>query len=154
MTKLSRRAVLTGALSIMATPALARAAYRIADVDVRVSRIVASRIRTDIPGMIVNGLRRGGQRGGRPIRVVVELRTIDPYRPTQTFSEGRGIAVRYRVVDAANGRTIAASRFIERTTPREDDIGTIRFATRPITRGTQERELARGVASQILRDLR
>lgn len=146
-------AAMPGALAFAAasSPAFARGRYRVVDVDVRVSPIVASRIRTDIPGRIASILRRGAARGGPPVRVVVELRTIDPYRPTQD-NVRRGMAVRYRVVDANTGRTLKASRFLERTSRRDDFEGTVAFFARPITRGTQERELARGTANQILRE--
>ena len=146
-------AALPGALALAAasSSASARGRYRVVDVDVRVSPIVASRIRTDVPGRIASILRRGGSGGGPPVRVVVELRTIDPYRPTQD-NVRRGMAVRYRVLDANTGRTLKASRFLERTSRRDDFEGTIEFFTRPITRGTQERELARGTAYQILRE--
>ena len=153
MRTLDRRRVLIGLAALAATPAFAKGRYSVQSVDVRVSPIVASRTRTDIAGRIASVLRGRSGRGGRPVRVVVELRTIDRYEPTQTYTQRRGIAVRYQVIDASTGRTVASSRFIERTRPREDDIGTVLFATRPITAGTQERELARGVAGQILRDL-
>ena len=153
MADLSRRSLLACTLAAIASPALARSSYRIADVEVRVSPIVAGRAGADLPRRIAASLRGRGEPGGRPVRVMVELRTIDPYRPTQTFSEGRGMAVRYRVVDIGTGRTILQSRFIERTEPRENDFGTVRFATRVITRGTTERDLARGAARQIVRDL-
>ena len=147
-----RRGVLAGLLAFAAIPAQARERYRIENVTVRLSDIVASRVRSDIGGRIAHALR--GRGNGRPVDVAIELRTIDPYRPTQTFSIGRSIAVRYSVVDRATGQVIARSRFIETTEPRENDIGTVRFNTRVITRGTQERELAREVASRIARDLR
>ena len=153
MTEFTRRSLLGAALAAVASPAWARSAYRIADVDVRVSSIVAGRASSQLARQVEARLRGRGQRSGRPVRVTVELRTIDPYRPTQTFSQGRGMAVRYRVTDIGTGRTILQSRFIERTEPRENDIGTIRFATRVITRGTTERDLARGTARRILRDL-
>lgn len=150
---MNRRSLLAALFVTFAPlPAAARGRYRVSDVDVRVSPIVASRIRTDLPGRIARGLRslRGGA-AGPSVRVMVELRTIDPFRPGQP-NDRRGLAVRYRVVDAATGRTLASSRFIERSTPREDDRGTAVFGIRPITQGTTERELADATARQIARE--
>ena len=151
---MNRRRLLAGALLALpcAGAASARGRFRVVDVRVSVSPIVASRIRTDLPGRIAAIIRdRGSRSGGPPVRVLVELRTIDPYRPFQD-NVRRGMAVRYRVVDAGSGRTLKASRFLERTSRRDDDAGTATFGIRPITQGTQERELARGTAFQILRE--
>ena len=138
-------------MQFLPTSATARGRYRVVDVDIRVSDIVESRIRTDLPGRIARIIRdRAGRSAGPPVRVVVELRTIDPYRPFQDTVR-RGMAVRYRVIDAGTGRTLRADRFLERTSRRGDE-GPLRFNLRPITQGTQERELARGTAFQILRE--
>ena len=160
MTDMHRRSFLIGTATTAALaaslgvsgPALAIGRYRVVDVNVRVSPIVAGRIRTDMPGRIASIIRRRGARSNGPdVRVVVDLRTIDPYRPTLD-NVRRGMAVRYSVLDARTGRTLASSRFLERTSRRDDFEGTVLFNTRPITRGTQERELARGTANQILRE--
>lgn len=151
---MNRRELLSAVLVAALAPqsARARGRYRVSDVDVRVSPIVASRIRTDLPGRIARGLRSlRGRADGPSVRVVVELRTIDPYRAGQP-NDRRGLAVRYRVVHRSTGRTLAASRFIERSTPREDERGTALYGIRPITQGTTERELADETARQIARE--
>ena len=149
---MNRRRFLVATVATCALPTGASAAtYRVTDVVVRPSRIVLARIATDMPGRIASIIRSRGSRGsGRPVRVLVELRTIDPFRLGERGVQ-RGIAVRYRVIDAATGRTLRASRFIERTRRRERDRFDP-FDLRPLTRGTQEGELARRVAAQILRE--
>ena len=144
------------ALSLGAVPAafsamaLGRERYAVAGVDVRVSGIVASRLRTDMPGRIASQVRRRGAGSGRPVRVVIELRTIDPPSPTQP-NLSRAVAAAFRVVDVASGRTLASERFIERTTRREDVAGTAAFLNYPRSARDEERELADEVARHVLR---
>ena len=135
--------------TLAARPAVARERYRVVDVDVRTSPIVASRIRTDLPGRIAARI-AGRRRDGMPVRVVVELDTIDPYRPNLRTAR-RGLAARYRVIDAATGRTLKADRFTERTTIRDDVEGSVGVLAVPYSRGAQERELADEVARHVLR---
>ena len=152
MPMLTRRTLIAAVAMSVTTPSSAQTRFSVGAVEVRTSNIVASRIRTDLPGRIAALLR--GRGSGRPVRLVVNLRTIDPFEAALRYQQRRGIAVEYQAIDQGTGRVIASSRFIERTRSLEDDEGTIRAFTRPITQGTQERDLARGVASQILRDLR
>ena len=149
-THLDRRALLAAfaALPLATAPALAGERYRVVGVDVRPSAIVASRIITDLPGRIAARIGRSRDRG-TPVRVIVELRTIDPYRGR--VNERRGIAARYRVIDAATGRTLKADRFIERTTVRDDVEGTFGVLHVPRSQGAGERELADEVAGHVLR---
>lgn len=149
MLSINRRALL-GSMLLLTVPATARGRYRVVDVDIRASPIVASRIRTDLPGRIAARLLAGRHGGDVAVRVVVDLRTIDPYRAGQR-NVRRGIAVRYAVVDARTGRTLKSDRFIERTTIRDDVEGSIAVLRVPRTRGEQERELADEVARHILR---
>ena len=155
--RLDRRAMLLAlafaplALAPLASlPAMARERIEIVDVDVRASPIVASRIATDLPNLIASMIARSSDRGGRAVRIIVELRTIDPYRAA-TSDRSRGLAVRFRTVDAATGRTIRADRFIERTRERSDERGTIATIVRPRTQATGERDLAAAVARHVLR---
>lgn len=147
---LTRRAFMAAALAIPASAALARGRYRAIDVEVRVSPIVASRIVTDVPARVRSRITRGSARGGRAVRVSVELRTIDPYRSNQA-SSGRGIAARYTVRDAATGRVLASDRFIGRTRTIDDEAGSVAVFHVPRSRGAGERDLADEVASHVLR---
>ena len=147
---IDRRALLALLLTLPATAARSRDRYSAADVEVRLSNIVASRIRTDMPGRIASQIRRRGGGGGRPVRVIVELRTIDPPSPTQP-NLPRAVAAAYRVVDLATGRTVGSDRFTERTTRREDVAGTAGFLHYPRSAAQEERELADEVARHVLR---
>ena len=150
----SRRWLLLAPFVLPIAAASARGRYRVVDVDVRPSAIVASRIVTDLPGRIAARIARSGGGssggGGTPVRVAIELRTIDPYRGGRV-NERRGIAVRYRIIDAASGRTLASDRFTERTTVRDDVAGSIATLHVPRTQGAGERELADEVARHVLR---
>ena len=150
MPMLTRRAFVLASLALAATNAFARGRYRAVDVDVEVSNIVASRIRTDLPGRIARQIRRRSSNGGQPVHVTVELRTIDPYRSDQP-SRGRAIAARYTVRDAATGRVLASDRFTERTRTISDEAGSVAVVHVPRSRGAGEHELADEVASHVLR---
>lgn len=145
---ISRRAFL--AIGLAAMPGVALARGRVASVDVSVSGLVASRTRIDMAGRIRARIAGAGGGRGAPVRVIVELDTIDPYRAGRV-NERRGVAARYRVVDAATGRTLKTDRFIERTTVRDDVEGTVATLLVPRTQAEGERELADEVARHVLR---
>lgn len=153
----TRRIVLWGGLLLGASTlvactggAPARTGYRIARVEVASTPLVRGRTIIRMKEAIEVGLRGRGPATGRPVNVVVELRTIDPYTPV--IDDRRGLAVRYTVRDARTGAALLSSRFIERAEAEEDRIGTIAIF-QPDTQGTQERDLVRGVTAQLLRDI-
>ena len=137
------------AFPIPSSSAAARERYEVVGVEMRPSAIVAARVVTDLPGRIAARI-RGHRGGGTPVRVIVELRTIDPYRGGRP-NERRGIAARYAIVDAATDRTLRADRFTERTTIRDDAEGTFAIPRVPRSQGEGERELADEVAGHVLR---
>ena len=147
---ISRRAFIGGVAAwAVSLPAAARGRYRVVGVEVRPTPLVASRLVTDLPGRVAARIGCGGG-GATPVRVVVELTTIDPYRggrPTRP----RAIAARYRIIDAATGRTLRADRFTERTTVRDDVVGSLAVLHVPRSQGAGERELADEVAGHVLR---
>ena len=149
-TRLTRRAVLGGLLAtpalVLPLPALARGGHSIVGVDVVARSIVWQRIRYDMPGRIRWRMGRLARGGGRPVRVLVTLHTIDPF---ETRSPRRGVAVRYRVTDANTGRTLWRSRFLQRAGDKEHLV----IPLHPKTRDRQERELADRVARQIAREV-
>lgn len=151
---LTRRALVLGAAAVplaASVPALAGAGFSIAGVEVRATSIVRARVSPRMIDRVHWRLSRfAGARGGRPVRVVVSLHTIDPYSAQAGYR--RGVAVRYTVLDAATGRALLRSRFLERTRP-DERFEQFRFRRQTQTRWQTERQLADRVARQIAREV-
>ena len=146
---MKRRQILVafGLLALATPPSAAADRYRVVGVDVVPSALVSSRVRFDMASRIRARLASAGD-GGRPVRVIVTLRTIDPYRADM---RDRRIAATYSIVDARSSQTLDADRFTERATTRDDVEGTVAAFALPRSRAAQERELADKVAAHILR---
>ena len=151
---LTRRTLLLAAATVPlagAAPARAGAGFRISGVEVRATPIVRARVSPKMIDRVHWRLSRfPGARDGRAVRVVVSLHTIDPYSSQAGYR--RGVAVRYTVVDAATGRALLRSRFLERTRP-DERFEHFRFRRQTQTRWQTERQLADRVARQIAREV-